>query len=91
MIAALDGKSLTPAMIKSWKERRLGDKHVTTLFRLRADRKAQLQLYNKIIKERLSSRDAEFWCNQLMNPSDKRLDRRRPNRPSSRPTSTTAS
>lgn len=39
-------------MIKAWKERKLGDKHVTTLFRLRADRPAQLQLFEKIIDER---------------------------------------
>lgn len=35
MIAALDGKSLTPKMIQAWKERKLGDGHVLALFRLR--------------------------------------------------------
>ncbi len=76
MLLALDGESLTPKMIKSWKERQLGDKQISTLLRLRGDRQAQQTLYTKILKERLSARDAELWCNRLMQPEDKRLDRR---------------
>jgi ParB family transcriptional regulator, chromosome partitioning protein len=76
MIAALDPHNLTPAMIKSWKQRQLEMGHVRTLFRLREQPKAQKQLYQKILKMNLAVADAEYYCTQLLNPEDLRLDQR---------------
>jgi ParB-like chromosome segregation protein Spo0J len=76
LIGALDGTALTPKMVQAWKERRLQQGHIRVLFRLRAERKKQLELFKRILAERLSKKDAELYCNELQNPEDKRLDRR---------------
>ncbi len=76
MIGALDPQNLTPQMIKSWKQRQLEMGHIRTLFRLREQPKQQAQLFQKILKMRLAVADAEYYCTQLLDPSELRLDRR---------------
>jgi hypothetical protein len=76
MISALDPRNLPPAMIKSWKEQRLQFGHVKVLYRLRDERELQKKLYQKILKEKLTSKDAEFFCTYWMNPSKLPLEHR---------------
>jgi hypothetical protein len=76
LIRALDGKSLTPAMIKSWKQRALQLGHVLALMRLSDRRTEQVKLYKKILAEALSAEMAGFWSERMLTPEERRLDRR---------------
>lgn len=73
MVAALSSKNLSAKMIGSWKERKLSLAHVATLYRLRKHRERQQELYQMILARQLTARDAEFWCNQLLDSPDKPL------------------
>jgi ParB-like chromosome segregation protein Spo0J len=74
MIAALNQRNLPAYMIQAWKQRRLSLGHVIALVRLRHNREAQRRLCELILDRRLSVRDAEFWCNQLLENPDSPLE-----------------
>lgn len=76
LIRALDGKSLTPVMIKSWKARKLQLGHIQALLRLSDRRSDQVGLYKKILAENLSASMARFWSDRMLTPAERRLDRR---------------
>jgi hypothetical protein len=76
LIRALDGKSLTPAMIKSWKARQLQRGHILALLRLADHRSDQVALHKEILAEKLSASMASFWCERMLTPAQRRLDRR---------------
>ncbi|MBM4386196.1 MAG: ParB N-terminal domain-containing protein [Deltaproteobacteria bacterium] len=77
MISSLDPKSLPAHMIKAWKEGKLTFAHVKVLVRLRRYSERQRELFEMIIKKRLASKDAEFWCLQMLDEPDIPLDERR--------------
>ena len=63
-------------MIKSWKARELQRGHVLSLMRLSDRRTDQVALYKKILAEGLSASLADFWCDRMLTPEERRLDRR---------------
>ncbi len=76
MISSLDPQNVPIKMIQSWQKEQLEKGHMKVLYRLRGNRTGQKQLYQKILKEKLSVRQAEFWYTQLAEKPDLPLENR---------------
>jgi ParB-like chromosome segregation protein Spo0J len=76
MIAALSPDNLPIYMITSWKDRQLTMGHVIALYRLRRHKARQKELYQMIIARGMKVAETEFWCNQLLETPDLRLEHR---------------